>query len=738
MGKFALGPYHISVQSQPRLLTVTDTRLAAAVFSSIPGKTFVQAAQSRDRVFGSSGCWVIQRKDTDICDGLEPDRAEQSTLGGPVHISGPFASPCTGMRWSLNFTREAEDRSLRFDLSLNMSTARGVGGVPPDRIRFLYAREAGERFFGFGQQYTFVDAAGSLVPIFSREQGIGRGLEPITASLNALGREAGGDNRTTYSAVPHYITSRHRSLHLIDTEPCQFDLRAHGSVEIEISATRMRGRMMSAASALALIETASAYTGRMAPLPAWAHAQGVVVGIQGGTARVAEMAERLLTAGVPLAGVWLQDWAGVYEQKILGMVQKRLQWNWRLDETLYPSWPSLVANLSARGVAMLTYVNSFLSNATTSSAPRYPAARQADVLLKGADGLPIEVKSGPGIVAGLLDLTVARGMQFAAEVVAEQEPIGSCGWMADYGEYVPLDSVPLSGASATAVHNDYPRLWQQANQRAVGAWEATRGGETSSHSKLTCPAPLWFARSSGLASPGLVPLFWLGDQLHSWDKHDGLASTVIGMISSGLSGHALTHSDTGGFTTVAIPGLVNYTRSTELLQRWSELNIFTAFFRTHEGSAPQYNAQPYEEANLPHFKRCADLFVSLAPYRARLMVEAHERGWPLVRPLWVHYEDDAETVDLDAQFLEGDALLVAPVLHPHVSRVHAYVPRGRWLRAFAPLNGTAMTSTGEWVELEAPIGSPAALVRLDEHGAPPSELLPFLAEAAKPTPWSTQ
>ena len=156
--------------------------------------------------------------------------------------------------------------------------------------------------------------------------------------------------------------------------------------------------------------------------------------------------------------------------------------------------------------------------------------------------------------------------------------------------------------------------------------------------------------------------------------------------------------------------------------------MFTAFFRSHEGSAPDENVQPYDVPSLPHFARCSALFASLAPYRARLMREASEHGWPLVRPTWLHYPDDEATLDLDEQFMQGSDLLVAPVLHPHRKRVRAYLPAGTWLHAFT--RRTTHRQTGGWVELWAPLGSPAAMVRLDE-GKAPAELEPFLQAARR-------
>ena len=38
----------------------------------------------------------------------------------------------------------------------------------------------------------------------------------------------------------------------------------------------------------------------------------------------------------------------------------------------------------------------------------------------------------------------------------------------------------------------------------------------------------------------------------TWDSQDGLASTIIGMLSSGISGYSLTHSDIGGYTSLHV------------------------------------------------------------------------------------------------------------------------------------------------------------------------------------------
>ena len=47
-------------------------------------------------------------------------------------------------------------------------------------------------------------------------------------------------------------------------------------------------------------------------------------------------------------------------------------------------------------------------------------------------------------------------------------------------------------------------------------------------------------------TPKHTPLMWLGDQLVSWDAHDGMKSSLMGMLQGGLSGLSMSHSDIGG------------------------------------------------------------------------------------------------------------------------------------------------------------------------------------------------
>lgn len=92
---------------------------------------------------------------------------------------------------------------------------------------------------------------------------------------------------------------------------------------------------------------------------------------------------------------------------------------------------------------------------------------------------------------------------------------------------------------------------------------------------------VFFMRAGYRGSPRWATLFWAGDQMVSWQRHDGIKSAVTALLSSGLSGYAFNHSDIGGYCTVDLP-FMHYQRTEELLLRWMELNAFSVIFRTHE------------------------------------------------------------------------------------------------------------------------------------------------------------
>ena len=396
---------------------------------------------------------------------------------------------------------------------------------------------------------------------------MGRGRPVVTELVDFFASQGGGNPYISEAPAPHFISSRLRSLFLENLEYSVFDMRQADHVDIKVWSGTMTGRILYGETPLDLIEAYTEYTGRMRALPDWVHS-GVILGVVGGTKSVRTKLDKAREAGIPIAGLWIQDWVGVR----ITPVGTQLWWNWRLDQTYYPNWKELVADL--KGARMRIYINPFLSNEPGHDS-LFTEGKQKGYLVAKADGSPYLLKNS-NFRAGLIDLSNPDTRTWIKNVIKTEMvgKAGASGWMNDFGEALPFDAKLHDGSDPTVWHNRFPEEWARVAREAIE--EAGRGDDI-----------VFFDRSGFTQSPGAATLFWLGDQIQSWDRYDGIKTAVVGLLSGGVSGFSLLHSDTGGYDSFqfkfAGKEIPIIARSPELLMRWTELNAFTAVLRTHEG-----------------------------------------------------------------------------------------------------------------------------------------------------------
>lgn len=656
------------------------------LWETVSGLAFVGAAEGAEEIreFGvPEGSFKIQDRIVGQCDNQTLDSAvlegTQLVLHGALSGQGCHA----GYRFVLT---PASENQLRFTFELE-----GPGTQDLNRLYLRYASTADERFFGFGEQLTYFDQKGHVIPILVQEHGVGRGLPVVTPIVNLTQNEGGGDPYATEAPAPQYITTKLRSLFLENKEYSVFDLRYADRVEIKFFGSVLAGRIVYGKTPLELIEEYTSYSGRMRPLPDWIH-QGVIVGLQGGTEEVQTKVAELDKAGVPLAALWIQDWGG----RRITSAGSQLWWNWRLDGSYYPGWADLVAGLARRDVRMMIYISPFLVNASGHNA-QFREAEKFGYLVKQADGAPYLIRN-TDFSAGMVDLSNPHACAWLKAIIKDEliGHAGASGWMADFGEALPFDSSLFGGQSPAVWHNHYTEQWAAVNRQAIE--EAGRAHDI-----------VFFNRSGFTQSPGNSTLFWLGDQLQTWDEFDGIKSAVVGLLSGGVSGFSLLHSDTGGYNAFAfkladreIPIIA---RSKELLMRWEELSAFNSVFRTHEGLNPGISAQFDTDAEtLAHFVRMAKVYKALGFYRRQLVDEAARTGHPVVRHPFLEYPDDPNTYDLRYQFMYGTEFMVAPVLDPGARSVQMYLPKGDWMNLWT--GESVSVPVGRWMEVPAPLGMP--------------------------------
>src|SRR3954449_9258578 len=310
-------------------------------------------------------------------------------------------------------------------------TVRVSGG---DAVVLSGDSAPGEAVHGFGAQ-TRWDLKHHVVPVLTREQGVGRGDPLITEAQNSQVPPQGGDEASTYAVVPQYLSSRNRGLFLTDAVYSAFDLRPARAIRAQLWARTMHAQILRGRSPAALLRAYTEYAGRMRPMPSWVD-RGAIVGIQGGTDVVRQRVAALQAAGVPLAGVWLQDWVG---QRVTSF-GSRLLWNWTLNTARYPGWDQMVADFRKQGIRGMTYINPMLADAAGIAGPQrnlYAEAIARGYVIRHQDGSPYLVNQG-GFDSALIDLTSPAARAWTRGVLRDMAvKFGASGWMGGFAEACP-------------------------------------------------------------------------------------------------------------------------------------------------------------------------------------------------------------------------------------------------------------------------------------------------------------
>jgi alpha-glucosidase len=581
----------------------------------------------------------------------------------------------------------AEDQPVRVILNLSGDARNAVVAFhsPDQSINRVWLRveaEQDEHVWGGGEQMSYFDMRGRRFPLWTSEPGVGRDkTTEITFKSDVTGK-SGGDYWNTNYPQPTYLSSRRYALHVETTAYSAFDFRRDRFHEIEVWAVPERIEITARPTFITLVEAMSERFGRQPPLPEWVYG-GAIIGLKDG-ANSFERLENFIAAGTKVSGLWCEDWVGLRHTSF----GARLFWDWKANDERYPALRQRIGELEDRGIRFLGYVNPYLAV----DGSLFPEADARGYFATDADGKTALVDFGE-FDCGVVDFSNPEAAEWFAERVIGQNMLdfGLSGWMADFGEYLPIDVHLANGVDAKLMHNAWPTMWAEVNARAVKSRGKT--GET-----------LFFMRAGFTGVQKHCPLLWAGDQSVDFTRHDGLVTVISGALSSGLLGNAYHHSDIGGYTS-----LFGNVRTAELMMRWAEMGAFTPVMRTHEGNRPPDNLQiDQDEQVLSHFARMTQVYVHLVPYLKSLVAEASTHGLPVQRPLFLHFEDDARTYAIQDAYLYGADLLVAPVWQAGKTDWTTYLPKGaEWIHVWS---GKTFAG-GQEATVQAPFGQPPVFYR---------------------------
>lgn len=265
----------------------------------------------------------------------------------------------------------------------------------------------------------------------------------------------------------------------------------------------------------------------------------------------------------------------------------------------------------------------------------------------------------------------------------------------------------------TTVGNVYPREYSRAFYE---------GQKSEGQHKIVN-----LVRCAWAGSQKYGALVWSGDIASSWPS---LRNQVAAGLNMGLSGLPWWTTDIGGFH----GGDPNDEGFRELFVRWFQWGAFCPVMRLHGDREPRQGQQGTSGgatccsgAENEVWSYGADVFEickkymlireQLRDYTRQLMKEAHEKGTPVMRPLFYDFPGDNKSWAISTQYMYGPKYLCCPVLEPGVTSWSVYLPPldggAKWTpcAGLDDNEGGAALDGGQTVEVDCPLGWMPVFVR---------------------------
>lgn len=219
----------------------------------------------------------------------------------------------------------------------------------------------------------------------------------------------------------------------------------------------------------------------------------------------------------------------------------------------------------------------------------------------------------------------------------------------------------------------------------------------------------------------LIRCAWAGSQRYGALAWSGdLVSTFVSLkhqvragLNMGMAGIPWWTTDIGGF----FNGNIHDEGFHELLIRWFQYGTFSPVFRLHGDRLP--HQEPMGTSGGSMCPSGADNEVwsfgeevyeilqsymwmreRMKPYITQVMAEAHEKGTPVMRPLFYEFPKDEQAWKVEDSYLFGPDLLIAPILEAGLRERQVYLPEGvNWKHIFT----NKVYKGGQWITCAAPI-----------------------------------
>ena len=511
--------------------------------------------------------------------------------------------------------------------NLNKSTGYMIDKDKEPFIKDELSLSVGELVYGLGERFGPLVKNGQSVDIWNADGG--------TASEQA------------YKNIPFYMTNRGYGVFINDPGKVSLEIGSEKTSRVQfcVSGEVLEYFIIYGPDPKSVLERYTALTGRPAMPPEWSF------GLWLSTSFTTSYDEQTVMSFIN----------GMEERKIPISVfhfdcfwMKGFNWcDFTWDNGTFPDPAGMLSRIKERGIKICVWINPYIAQRS----PLFEEGKKGGYFLKRGNGAP----SKDGVVyqtdqwqAGMaiVDFTNPCAVRWYTGCLEKLLDMGVDCFKTDFGERIPDDAVYFDSGDSARHHNFYAYLY---NKAVFELLEKKRGkGEA-------CV----FARSA-TACGQRFPLHWGGDCESTFEA---MAETLRGGLSLGICGFGFWSHDIGGF---------EGTPNAALFKRWLAFGLLSSHSRLH-GSHSYRVPWNIDEESVEVCRFWTELKAGLLPYILQCAQEAHEKGIPLLRAMFMEFPDDPACAYLDRQYMLGPDLLVAPVFSED-GEVSYYLPDGEWTR----------------------------------------------------------
>lgn len=350
------------------------------------------------------------------------------------------------------------------------------------------------------------------------------------------------------------------------------------------------------------------------------------------------------------------------------------QGDWTFDRTYFPDPEGMIRELNEMGIRLMVSIWPTVDRKSVN----YEEMKERDLLIRTNRGINVSMECFG--MEDFMDATNPEARSFVWKTAKknyfdkgvslfwldEAEPEFSA---ADFDLYRYCDGQALECA------NEYPACYARA------FYDGMREDGVEN--------PINLIRCAWAGSQKYGALVWSGDVPSTFTY---LRNQYTAGLNMGMAGIAWWTADIGGFH----GGNVQDPAFHELLMRWFQYGAFCPVMRLHGDRDPHkapldpeavygggivasgadnevWSYTPELEDMMIYYIRLRE---SMKDYIRTVMAEAHEKGTPVMKPLFYDFPEDSAAWDAQDCYLFGHDLLVAPVLDAGVRSRLVYLPAG--------------------------------------------------------------